>query len=107
VGTLTGSLKAECAYGPLSVENIAAGFESIEVSTRYAGIKLGIADNANYQLNGHSRYGGIKYNDGNFNMKQRIQENNSLTINGIMGKDASPKAIVNIEASYASVTLFQ
>ena len=107
IGTMANSLKLKTNYGPLTVDNITAGFESIEIESRYANIKLGIADNASYELNGKARYGGIKYNENNFNIRQRIQENNSLTIVGTMGKDASPKAKVKIDVAYATVNLGQ
>jgi hypothetical protein len=105
IATLTNILKLGSGYGSLTVDNIPAGFESIEIDTRYAPVKLGIADNASYELNGETRYGSIKYDNNKFNVMRRIQENNSLTITGIMGSSASPQAKIKIDANYATVQL--
>ena len=105
VGTLTNSLKFESNYGALTIDNITNGFESIEVDTRYSNVTLGIANNASYELNGEARYGGIKYDNNNFNFTKKIQERNTLTIAGVNGKDSSPKAKIKIEAAYATVNL--
>ena len=105
IRTLTNSIKLEIGYGSFSADNITSGFESIEVNTRYAAIKLGIADNANYELNGRARYGGIRYDNNKFNVMKRIQENNSLTVEGVMGRETTPSAKVKIDANYATVQL--
>ena len=105
IETLTNSLKFKSSYGALTINNVPAGFELIDVETRYAAVILGIDDNASYELNGSARYGGIKYNENNFNIRQRIQQNNSLTIAGTMGNETSPKSTVKIDASYSTVTL--
>jgi len=70
------------------------------------GVKLGIAENASYELDGHVRYGGLKYNEDNFKFERRIIENNSTEIAGVVGKDESPKSKVKVVASYGSVRLY-
>ena len=105
IKTLTNNLTLDIGYGALMVHNITTGFESIKVETRYAPVKLGIADNANYELNSEVRYGRVDYDNNKFNINRRIQENNLLTIVGIMGQEAAPKAKVKIEAAYATVSL--
>ena len=105
IGTLTNSLKLDNGYGTVTVGNIPAGFELIDVETAYAPVKLGIADNANYELSGESSYGSIGYDNNRFNLKKRIQENRSLKIEGVMGSEAVPKARVIIDVRYASVQL--
>lgn len=106
IGTLTTKLRYEGSYGSFSVENIPADFESIDLETRYMGVKLGIAENASYELDSHVRYGGLKYNEDNFKFERRIIENNSTEIAGVVGKDESPKSKVKVVASYGSVRLY-
>lgn len=107
VGTLATKLRYEGSYGSFSIESIPADFESVDVAVRYMGVKLGIADNASYELDGHVRYGGLKYNEDNFKFSRRIVENNSTEISGVIGKNDSPKAKVKIDASYGTVRLYQ
>jgi hypothetical protein len=107
IGTLTTKLRFEGSYGSFSIENIPADFESVNVEAHYMGVKLGLAENANYELDGHVRYGGLKYNEDNFKFNRRVVENNSTEVSGIIGKEESPKAKVNVEASYGTVRLYQ
>ncbi|HAM10141.1 MAG: hypothetical protein A2X05_18540 [Bacteroidetes bacterium GWE2_41_25] len=106
IGSLATKLRYEGSYGSFSIESIPAEFESIDVATRYMGVKLGIADNASYELNGHVRYGGLKYNEDNFKFNRRIIENNSTEIAGVVGKEESPSAKVRVVASYGTVRLY-
>ena len=106
IGTLTNKLTLDIGYGTFTVDNIPARFESIDVETGYAPVKLGIADNASYEFNGESRFGNIRYDD-KLNVTEIIQENNSLKIEGIMGRETAPNAKVKIEARYATVQLGQ
>lgn len=106
IGTLTKKLDYNGSYGSFSVDRIPAGFESINVETRYMGVNLGIDEKANYNLDAKVSYGGLKYDEDNFVNKKRIIENNSHEITGIVGKSESPDASVNITASYGSVRLY-
>ena len=106
IGSMNKKLEYNGSYGSFTVERIPAGFESIKVDTRYMGVRLGIEDNANYNLEAKVSYGGLKYNEDNFKNQRRIVENNSNEVTGIMGKEASPAAIVHVTSSYGSVKLY-
>ena len=82
------------------------GFESLEVDTRYMGVKLGIDESASYRLESKVSYGGLKYNEDNFKNERRIIENNSSEVSGVVGKDESPRATVKVTSSYGSVRLY-
>jgi hypothetical protein len=106
IGTLATKLRYEGSYGSFAIESIPSEFESIDVEAHYMGVKLGIAENASYELDGHVRYGSLKYNEDNFKFNRRIVENNSTEIAGVIGKNESPKSKVKVEASYGSVRLY-
>ena len=95
------------SYGSFSIEEIPAGFESLDIQTRYMGVRLGIDESANYKLEAKISYGGLKYNENNFNNQRRIVENNFNEVSGTIGKEESPSARVNIIASYGSVKLYR
>jgi hypothetical protein len=107
VETLATKLRYDGSYGSFSIENIPADFESIDVAARYMGVKLGIAENASYELDGRVRYGGLKYNEDNFKFNRRIVENNSIEVSGVIGSNESPTSKVKIDASYGTVRLYQ
>jgi hypothetical protein len=106
IGTLKKKLNFTGSYGSLSVEIIPAGFESIDVETRYMGVKLGIDESASYKLDSKVSYGGLKYNQDNFRNQRRNIENNKQEVSGIVGKSESPTAQVKVVASYGTVKLY-
>jgi len=89
-------------YGGVTIKEIPAGFENITIENKYAGIKLGIAADASYKLNGKVRYSDIKHPDGKLN---RMRENTSYEVNGIIGNSENPKSSVRIDSSYGNINL--
>jgi hypothetical protein len=72
---------------------------------KYAGIKLGIASDASYKLDGKVRYCELKHPEGKFT--NRMRENTSYEVSGNIGKLENPKSTVTIESSYGSVNLMK
>ncbi len=102
VNKITTKLKLVNGYGAFTVKQIPAGFESISIENKYAGIKLGIAPDATYQLDGKAHYSNINHPDGKLN---KMRENASYEVNGIIGNSEHPKSSVRIATSYGNVTL--
>lgn len=105
VGTLNRKLKIEGSYGSFTAEQISKDFESIDVDTRYIGVRLGIESNASYELNARLSYGSLKYDEDNIKINRRIIENTSSEIAGIIGNENSPASKVNISSSYGTIRL--
>ena len=102
IETLNAKLTLTNGYGGFTVKKIPAGFESITIENKYAGIKLGIAADAAYKLNGKVRYANIQHPDGKLN---KMRENTSYEVNGTVGNSENPKSSVHIESSYGNVNL--
>jgi len=107
IGELTKKLTYNGSYGSFSIESIPDGFESINLETRYMGVRLGIDESASYQLDARVSYGGLKYNENNFNNQKRIVENNSHEVSGTVGNNENPSSRVSINSSYGTVRLIQ
>jgi hypothetical protein len=107
IGELTKKLTYNGSYGSFSIESIPDGFESINVETRYMGVRLGIDESASYKLDARVSYGGLKYDESNFNNQKRIVENNSHEVSGTVGNNENPSSRVNINSSYGTVRLIQ
>jgi hypothetical protein len=105
IETLTNKLEYEGSYGNFTVSYIPAGFESIDVNTRYMGVNLGIDKGANYNLEAKVSYGDLRYDEDNFVNKRRIIQNTSKEIAGVVGTNDSPRANVNVSSSYGTVRL--
>jgi hypothetical protein len=105
VETLSKKLKFEGGYGGFTVEEIPAGFESLETDTRYIGVKLGIDSEASYKLDANLSYGSLKFDENNYQNQKRIIQNNKNETSGIVGKESSPKSWVKVNATYGTVRL--
>jgi hypothetical protein len=103
IDRLSTKLDMDNGYGNLRIENIPAGFESIHLTNKYAGVKLGIASNASYKLDGKVRYCDLKHPQSNQLSASRGMT--SYSVNGIVGSNADPKSTITIESSYGSVNL--
>ncbi|MCX6301279.1 MAG: hypothetical protein NTW82_03770, partial [Bacteroidia bacterium] len=106
IGLLTKKLKFDGSYSSLNVDRVPASFESIEINSRYTGVKVAIDESASFNLDGKVSYGGLKFNEENFKYTRRITENNSTEVSGTVGKDESPSSTVRVEASYGTVKLY-
>ena len=102
VDKLNSKLSLINGYGGVTVREIPAGFESITIENKYAGIKLGIAADAAYKLNGKVRYSDIKHPEGKLN---KMRENTSYEVTGTIGNSDNPKSSVRIDSSYGNVNL--
>lgn len=107
IGSLAKKLVLTAGYGSFTSDNVPDNFESLEVETRYANVTLGIDESADYNLDAKLSYGGIRFNDENFNVKRRIVENTSTEIVGTVGDEESPESSVKIRSSYATIRLYR
>ncbi len=106
IGTITRKLEFDVSYGSISIDRVPAEFESIDLKTRYTGVKIGIDDAASYRLNGSASYGELKFRENNYRNIKRIVENNSTNVEGIMGNEESPESRVKINAAYGTIRLY-
>jgi len=98
---LSKNLKIESGYGGVKVEEVVAGFESINVTNSYGQIALGLGD-ASYSIDASCEYCGIDYPEEEFS-GDRIKENNSRTIKGKVGTGDGGK--VYIKSRYGEIKL--
>ena len=98
-------LKLDNGYGDIKIDKIPAGFESINITNKYASIKLGIAPEASYYLHGEVQYCNLKHPDSN--RLNRMKENTSYEVDGVIGNESAPNAKVDISSRYGSISLMQ
>jgi hypothetical protein len=96
-------LSMETEYSDCKIEYVPATFSSIDITTKYGGYRIGIDPNASYQIDGQAEYAKISYPDvGKVN---RIVENTSMQVNGIVGTGTNPSATVRIITKYGGIKL--
>ncbi|MCE1198863.1 MAG: DUF4097 domain-containing protein [Marinilabiliales bacterium] len=89
-------------YGDFTVNSIPATFKSIKVSSKYAGVRLGIEQGASYKLDGNVQYCELKHPSGKLN---RMREDTRYEVHGTVGEAEAPKATVSVESNYGNVNL--
>lgn len=105
IGNISKKLDIETRYGSIEVENVEAGFELVKTDVAYSPVKISFDNSASYMLNAETRYCGFSFDEDNADIRQRIQESNSLYLEALIGK-AGTKSEVIIDADYGSVKLY-
>lgn len=102
LGNITGKLDITTGYGSIKVENIASGFEDVNIESKYCKIKLQFEEQASYLLNVETSYAPINFDEDNAEIIQRIYENSRKTIEARVGASNS-ESKVKIKANYGTV----
>ena len=105
-GTITKKLKLKSDYGSLRVKNLANGFESVDIDSEYAGIKIGLDEGSNFNFVVDLQYAGFKRNDSNIEMFKSIVKSTKKYYEGVYGKGNS-NSKVTIKSEYGSVSFYE
>lgn len=105
LGTVSGKLDIETGYGSVEVDELVAGFESVDITTKYCSVKIDVDEDASYRLNAGVQYGGISFNEDRADIMTRIYDNNSKKVEATIG-DKKASSVMNIQTSYGSVKIF-
>jgi hypothetical protein len=94
---------SDISHGKLVVENVASGFDAIDVRARYADVKITFAPNVSYTADIKGRYADVNTNSaGKLKLTQHRNETN---VKGIVGDQPSPEASVKIVGEHGNITL--
>jgi hypothetical protein len=104
VDELSAKFQVESKYTDVNVGRIPAGFETVKINSSYGNYRIGIEDNASYRLDGYAKYCNINYPDNNSRIN-RIEENNELTVDGVIGGKQTPRSEVTVSSSYCNIRL--
>ncbi|MFN8208529.1 MAG: hypothetical protein U0T82_14140 [Bacteroidales bacterium] len=91
-------------YGKCNLNYVPAAFESIRVESSYADVALGFDPKATFNFQGDASYADINYPRDNARVN-RIEENTSLHVDGIIGKANTSSSEVNVKTSYGNVSI--
>ena len=104
VDELSEKLEADTRYTNANIEYMPANFESVNIETSYGGYKIGLDEDASYELDAEAAYGRISYRE-NGGRVSRIQDSNTMKVYGTAGRDENPSGTVMVRARYGSVKL--
>jgi len=101
VDELSKSLQADAGYGGIKVGKVDNGFESIDITSSYGQISLGLGG-ADYSLDATCDYCGISYPESRFS-GDRISENQSRKVKGKVGSASG--GTVYVKSRYGQIKL--
>jgi len=104
INSLTGKLQVDTKYSDVIIDHISSGFEGIKVTNSYGSYKLWIDPSASYKINGYFIFNDIVYTENNARVS-RINENNEMKINGVVGNTDAAKAEVSVTSHYGNIRL--
>ncbi|MFW5657955.1 MAG: DUF4097 family beta strand repeat-containing protein [Bacteroidota bacterium] len=100
---ITKKIDVTLQYTDFRVDEVPAGFESIQVESSYGDIKINIEENASYHLKGYAKYAGIDHPSSG--KLSRIKENTSLSVEGWVGSMKGADSEIVINTKYGNVKL--
>ena len=105
LGTITGKLDIDTGYGSIGVERLAAGFESVNINSKYCSTKIDVDDQASFILDGSVEYGGLGFDEERAEIMTRIYENNSKTVKAVIG-DKNASSTIDFKLNYGSLKIY-
>ena len=101
IGELGQKLLIDTEYGGVRIQEVTAGFESIEVTNSYGGIEIGLG-NKDYFIDASCDYCDITYPEEKFR-GNREKRNNSFYLRGNVGPETNKKVV--IRSRYGGIKL--
>lgn len=98
---LAKSLRIDAGYGGIKVDEVAPGFELIDITNSYGQISLGL-NGAAYTVEARCEYCGINFPEDNFK-GDRIKDNNTMEIKGKVGSGGV--GAIKISSRYGEIKL--
>ncbi|MFY0603291.1 MAG: hypothetical protein JXQ93_05045 [Flavobacteriaceae bacterium] len=103
-GTLNNSLKVKSDYGYIKIENLANGFDFVDIDSEYAGIKIGTSTSNSFSFVIDLQYASFKQrNSPNVELFKSISKSSKKHYEGVYGKGKSNSKIT-IKSEFGSVS---
>ncbi|MGB0892134.1 MAG: hypothetical protein ACPGUU_07260 [Flavobacteriaceae bacterium] len=103
-GTIRKSLSVTTDYGSIRVNNLAKGFDFVDIDSEYAGIRIGVAPDASFKFDIGLQYASFRYDKDKVDMQKRIVKNNKKSYQGTFGK-GNTSSKVKIRSEYGGVSI--
>lgn len=103
IGTLDQKLELTNNYGSFEVNEVPAGFSSINVTNSYGNIDLGISLAAAYNLEADMHFCNLEYDAANATMNYLNDSSHDQQLKGAIG--SNPTGSVKVSSNYGNVSL--
>ena len=101
-GNVRKNLKIDTDYGSIKIANLTKGFENVDISGEYAGIKIGIESGAVFDFVLDLQYAGFKRDDSKIEFFKSISKSSKKYYEGKYGK-GNTSSKIKISSQYGGV----
>jgi hypothetical protein len=102
LGTVRKRLKIDTDYGSLRINTLKKGFESVDITGQYAGIRIGIDTDAVFDFEIDLQYAGFKKDIDNIEVFKSVSKSTKKYYEGKFGK-GNTNSRLKIKSQYGSV----
>lgn len=104
-GTIYKKLHIQADYGGIKVSKIMKGFDSVDIHTDYAGIKIGLDDDIAFNFMAKLSYAGFDYDGEDITYLKKVVKSSSKYYEGYVKQENSGSTI-EISSEYGGVKLY-
>ncbi|MFK8060872.1 MAG: hypothetical protein AB8B78_12370 [Polaribacter sp.] len=104
IGTVRKNVIIDTDYGSITIKNLEKGFENVDITGQYAGIKIGVAADAVFNFEVDLQYAGFGRNDDKIEMFKSISKSTKKYYEGKYGK-GNTNSRVKIKSQYGGVSI--
>ena len=103
-GKVRENLTIDTDYGSISIEELVKGFNAVTISASYAGVRMGVEEDNNFNFDIDLQYGSFKKDTNLVDVYKSEEKSTKKRYQGVFGKGKSTST-VRIKSKYGSVTI--
>ena len=103
IGQLNNRFLAKSSSGSIELENVSSGFEKIGIDGEFVNIDIEVEQGAGYKIEADLEFPNFRYNDLNFNKKEK--DINSQFLKGWKGNNKNATSEIKLDCKSCSISL--
>ena len=103
-GIVRKKLVVDTDYGSLTIKNLIKGFDNVEITGQYTGIKIGVESENSFNFEIDLQYSGFKRDDDKIEFFKSISKSTKKYYEGKYGKGKT-NSTLNVNSQYGSVRI--
>ncbi|HPD96236.1 MAG TPA: hypothetical protein PLA24_10120 [Tenuifilaceae bacterium] len=105
INKLNTLFKVTAKYGEVKIYSVSSSLKEINFTSSYTEFKAGLPSSLSYKLDADMSYGNVRY-PSDIARVNKIEENTSTEVNGIVGNEKEAKTTVKLKMRYGSASLY-
>lgn len=103
-GTVRKEFVVDTDYGSLTIKNLMKGFDKVDITGQYTGIRIGVENGASFNFEIDLQYSSFKRDSDKVELFKSISKSTKKYYEGIYGQEKT-HSILNVNSQYGSVRI--